>query len=247
MQIFPLSEGVFTIGHDKIFNPFDPLKDVLTDRPTGSLMVEIQPFLIELRGEYILLDTGLGFKNKEGEWQLYENLKQVGVSPEQIHKVILSHLHKDHAGGILNQNIQQIESLMFPQATYYISKKEFEFAIQKGYPSYELSDFEMLKNHPQVEWLDEKGAIGDYISYETIGGHCPYHIAIHIKYNGKTVFYGGDVVPQLRQLKTKYVAKYDFDGVKSMELRQQFAKRGKEEAWTFLFYHDVKIPISTLA
>jgi len=43
-KVFPLSEGVFTIGHDKEFVPFNIDTDILTDRPIGSLLVEIQPF-----------------------------------------------------------------------------------------------------------------------------------------------------------------------------------------------------------
>ena len=39
-----------------------------------------------------------------------------------------------------------------------------------------------------------------------------------------------------------FAAKYDYDGKKSMELRQEFMQRGKEEGWTFLFYHDTKEP-----
>ena len=66
INILPLSEGVFTIGHDKIFYPFDETKDVLSERPVGSLLVEIQPFLVTLEGVNILFDTGLGFKLQNG-------------------------------------------------------------------------------------------------------------------------------------------------------------------------------------
>ena len=53
-NIIPLSEGVFTIGGDKIFVPFDESKDVLEDRPIGSLLVEIQPFLVQINKFNIL-------------------------------------------------------------------------------------------------------------------------------------------------------------------------------------------------
>jgi hypothetical protein len=36
------------------------------------------------------------------------------------------------------------------------------------------------------------------------------------------------------------VAKYDYDGKKCMELRQQWWAEGKEKDWTFLFYHDTE-------
>jgi hypothetical protein len=37
---------------------------------------------------------------------------------------------------------------------------------------------------------------------------------------------------------SRFVAKYDYDGKKCMELRNKWWARGKEEGWTFLFYHD---------
>jgi hypothetical protein len=57
------------------------------------------------------------------------------------------------------------------------------------------------------------------------------------------VFFGGDVAPQLQQMKSRFIAKYDYDGKKCMELRQQWWKLGEEEKWTFLFYHDIKTPV----
>jgi hypothetical protein len=56
------------------------------------------------------------------------------------------------------------------------------------------------------------------------------------------VFFGGDEAPQLQQMKSRFVAKYDHDGKRSMELRQEWRKKGEEEQWQFLFYHDIKTP-----
>ena len=56
-------------------------------------------------------------------------------------------------------------------------------------------------------------------------------------------FFGGDDAPQLQQMKTRYAAKYDYDGKKAMELRQKWWEEGEEEGWTFLFYHDIKTPV----
>jgi len=60
------------------------------------------------------------------------------------------------------------------------------------------------------------------------------------------IFYGGDEAPQLKQMLTRYVARYDFDGRKAMELRQRYAEEGRAEHWKFLFYHDVKNPVAEL-
>ena len=48
------------------------------------------------------------------------------------------------------------------------------------------------------------------------------------------IFFGGDEAPQLKQMKIKYVAKYDYDGKKAMALREQYAEQGRKEGWQFL-------------
>ena len=99
MRIIPLSEGSFTIDKTKLFVPFDEANDQLHQRPSGSLLVEIQPFVVITSRDVILLDTGLGFE-KAGELQLHHNLKEAGINPSDITKVLMSHLHKDHAGAV---------------------------------------------------------------------------------------------------------------------------------------------------
>jgi len=44
-------------------------------------------------------------------------------------------------------------------------------------------------------------------------------------------------------MKHRFVAKYDYDGKKAMELRRSWWERGQKEKWAFLFYHDVKNPV----
>ncbi len=69
-----------------------------------------------------------------------------------------------------------------------------------------------------------------------------FGLRIPIAIGRKNIFVG-DVVPQLQQLRNKFIAKYDFDGRKSMQLRQQWKELGELEKWTFLFYHDIKTPV----
>jgi glyoxylase-like metal-dependent hydrolase (beta-lactamase superfamily II) len=246
-QIYPLSEGTFTIGHDKKFIPFDEQIDVLEQRSTGSLLVEIQPFLIDTGKDLIILDTGLGFSNKEGELQIHENLRKLGYEPEDVSKVLLSHLHKDHIGGATHEDGHGKVFATFPHAQYYVYRPEATFALAKGAPSYVPQDIEHLLGLENIQWLDgEAGDIDGYIHFTHSGGHSPQHIVFLIDSDGQKIFFGGDEAPQYKQIKTKYMAKYDFDGRKAMELREQYALQGRAENWQLLFYHDVKMPISTI-
>jgi glyoxylase-like metal-dependent hydrolase (beta-lactamase superfamily II) len=240
MKIVPLSEGTFTIDKTKLFVPFDEKHHDLQQRPAGSLLVEIQPFLVITEKDILLLDTGLGFE-KNGSLQLHQNLAAAGILHTDITKVLLTHLHKDHAGGV-SRGADHAQ-LSFPNAKYYVQKSELAFAFEKGFPSFIPEELELLKKSEQVILLkDDVGVIDGYIHYKITGAHSPYHQVFWIKENDQTVFFGGDDAPQLQQMKHRFVAKYDFNGKKAMELRREWWLQGQKERWTFLFYHDVKNP-----
>jgi glyoxylase-like metal-dependent hydrolase (beta-lactamase superfamily II) len=243
-KIIPLSEGSFTIDKTKLFVPFDEIKDDLQTRSSGSLLVEIQPFVIVTSEDVLLLDTGLGFANDDGTLQLHQNLLNAGIDPRQVTKILLSHLHKDHAGGVSLQ--WDHSKLSFPDATYFLQQKELQFALEKGLPSFIPEELEALRNSPQVELLTkDAGTIGHSIHYQVTGAHSPFHQVFWIKTEAQTIFFGGDDAPQLQQMKHRFVAKYDYDGKKASQLRQQWWKKGLDEKWIFLFYHDIKTPMYT--
>lgn len=240
MKIIPLSEGAFTVDKTKQFVPFNIATDQLQQRPIGSLLVEIQPFVIITSKDILILDTGLGFTDEEGQMQIHKNLLHHGILQEDVTKVLMSHLHKDHSGGITNK---KNSTLSFTNATYFVNRQEFDFAIANATSSYTPEDFLILKNSPQVKFTEGSGVIDDYIKYELTGAHSPHHQVFWIQENEEKIFFGGDVAPQLQQMKNKFIAKYDYNGRKCMELRKQWWHKGEEEKWTFLFYHDIKAPV----
>ena len=244
MQIIPLSEGAFTIDKTKVFVPFNKTKDDLQQRSIGSLLVEVQPFCIVTKNDILIIDTGLGFCNPDGTLQIHQNLLNKGINPMDVTKVLMSHLHKDHSGGISKEDkVLGQRFFSFPNATYYVNKDEFEFAMEKGKPSYSPDEFSILGGADKVIFTKGNGIIDDYITYEVTGGHCPFHQVFTIEEDGEKLFFGADVAPQLSQMKSRFIAKYDFDGKLCMELRQQWWQRAQAEHSTFLFYHDIATPV----
>ena len=240
MKIIPLNEGAFTVDQTKKFISFNIDKDDLQQRNKGSLLVEIQPFLIITSKDILLLDTGLGFADENGQLQIHKNLANHGFNPSDVTKVLLSHLHKDHTGGIAQTNKKIVS---FENATYYINKNEWNYAMEKGFPSYHTNDFLLLEKYGKIIFTEGDGIIDDYIHYEVTGAHCPFHQVFKIIEDDEIIFFGGDVASQLHQMRNRFKAKYDFDGAEAMELRQQWWQQGEKEKWTFLFYHDIKYPL----
>ena len=244
MRIYPLSEGSFTIDQTKVFVPFNTAIEDLQNRPKGSLLVEIQPFVVVTDNDIILFDTGLGYFNNSGQLQIHENLMNIGIDPSSVTKVFMSHLHKDHAGGLSYLHpIYHERFISFPYAKYYVQKREFELAISGQTSSYLADQVRMLEEYSGVVWLtDDEGTIDNLIHYKLTAGHSLYHQVAWIKEQNTTFFYGGDEAPQLQQMKSKFVAKYDLDGKKAMEWRQLWWEQGKMNQWTFAFYHDITYP-----
>ena len=244
MKIIPLSEGAFTVDKTKKFVPFNKEGDDLQQRPIGSLLVEVQPFCIITKTDVIVIDTGLGFRLPNGTLQIHQNLLNNGVNPLEVTKVLLSHLHKDHSGAIsLEDKVLGQHFISFPNATYYVNKEELLFGLDKKNTSYVQEDFDILTSLDRVILLEGNGVIDNYITYEVTGAHSPFHQVFWVEEDDQIVFFGGDVAPQLQQMKNRFVAKYDFDGKKCMELRQQWWQMGEQQKWIFLFYHDIKTPV----
>jgi glyoxylase-like metal-dependent hydrolase (beta-lactamase superfamily II) len=181
----------------------------------------------------------LGLTDEDGQFQLYKNLRDQGINPGDITMVVMSHLHKDHAGGLINPYTRQ---LAFENATYHIQQQELDYAIEIGSSSYNTDLLELLRNNDNLVLTEaEAGHIADGISYEVTGAHSKYHRVIWLKEGEETIFFGADDAPQLSQMKTRFAAKYDYDGKRAMQLREKWLEEGTD--WQFLFYHDIQTPV----
>jgi len=237
MKIIPLKEGNFSASKTK---DFSLLTAENIDTAKGIKM-SVQPFLIITENDYILLDTGMGWKNENEVSVVSEILDRENIKPEQITKVLLSHLHKDHIEGAVTATDYGFEAT-FPNAEIYIQKRELDFAMgNKGNPSFDFDTLEKLIQLPHIVWMHEdKGQITDEISYEVVGGHTPFMQVFWIRENEETAFYGADDLPQASYLKYHLAYKSDFDGRKAMELRLKWEKEARENRWKILLYHDLE-------
>jgi len=235
LQVYTLHEGSYSVDATKKFIPFDPTIHSPKDRP-ASLFIHVQPFLVKLKNSLVLFDTGLGYSNEKGELHLHENIKKAGFRPEDVNMVLMSHLHFDHSGGMVHHVNDKME-LSFPDATYVIQQGEWESAFTSSSSSYHTEIFDYLQRNAQLKFIEGSGKLTDEISYELTGAHCPFHQVFLIDDGEDKVFFGGDVLPEPEELIRKFIAKYDFDGRKAMELREEFGQKAVADKWKCLFYH----------
>jgi len=83
--------------------------------PAGGFSHSTNTFLIKAPGQTVLVDTGFGTT-------IFDKMKKLGVEPEQIDAVLLTHMHGDHIGGL-----QKDGKALFPNAKIYVSAREKEY------------------------------------------------------------------------------------------------------------------------
>lgn len=235
MQVFTLFEGSYSVDATKKFIPFDKETDNPKDRP-ASLFIHVQPFLVKLNNQLILIDTGLGYSDDKGQLILHNNIRKAGFDPEDVELVLMSHLHFDHSGGMVHDHGGKME-LSFPHATYVVQQGEWENAFTSPSSSYRTDIFDFVQRNAQLQFVEGSGKLTDGISYELTGAHTPCHQVFLLNEGNDKVFFGGDVLPEPEELIKKFIAKYDFDGRKAMELRNEFGIKAAQDNWNCLFYH----------
>ena len=244
MKIFALEEGSYSVDATKKFIPFNPHTDNFRDRP-ASIFIHVNPFLVKTNNDLIVLDTGLGYKDTRDDLFIHQHIRNAGFDPDEVSLVLMSHLHYDHSGGLVVERNGKLEPA-FPQAQHVIQRNEWETAIAGKSSSYHKEIFETLKDSVKLTFVEGSGELKPGIRYELSGGHSPFHQVFWIESEGAKCFFGGDELPEPEQLIRKFVAKYDFDGRKAMQLREEYGNKAAKEGWTCLFYHAKSMPVGNV-
>lgn len=245
MTVKALYEGSYSVDNSKKFIPFDAAVHHTKDRP-ASLFIYVQPFLIKTDNDLVVLDTGLGYKTDDGKFLLHENIRKAGFNPDDVSLVLMSHLHSDHSGGMVCEQNGKLE-LSFPNAEYVIQRGEWETAYSNPTKSYRTEIFDVLQRSGSIHFVEGSGSLNNEIRYELTGGHSEFHQVFLLNSGSETYFYGADILPEPEQLLRKFMAKYDFDGRRAMELRQEYGLRAANENWTCMFYHAKSKAIAKVA
>lgn len=216
------------------------------------LRLDLNLLLIETEGKTILVDTGLGNKLTSKELKIFspsgERLDKVllkqGIPASSITDVVMTHLHHDHAGGIVSYDDSGQEFLTFPKATYHIQRKEWE--ICKNPDILNNSAYDFKRN---LRLLDQKGDInlieGTYplcpgISLEPVGGHTE-GMQIVIINNGKHKYiYAGDIIPSETYLKVPITSAYDVCRRDTVKAKLSIIERIEKEGYSLIFDHSTE-------
>lgn len=238
LDIRSLPEGRFTVGLDKRFVPH---ADGDAARP-GTLFISVTPFLVRTPEHTLLIDTGLGsWADGRGTEFLLDGLAAHGVSPEHIDRVLLSHLHFDHAGGAISP-VGADWRPTFPTADYIVQRAELTTDGYKG-ESARARDLvaETLDREGQLVEVEGDVEVGR-VSLQVTGGHTGAHQIVRIHSGDLQALFGGDILGTPGQVTRRFQAKYDVDGARSQAWRDQLVAEAEAAGHLLLFYHSTDAP-----
>lgn len=186
----------------------------------------ISVFLVETDSLQILFDTGLGAENS----QLQVHLKQLGISPEDIQYIYLTHFHGDHIGGML-----QNDSVVFPNAQIYASKKEYEgwMKMPEDKKAQVVRTMEAYKDRLHLFDFGET-LPGDVMTCDACG-HTPGHTVYQIG----TLLIMGDLIhgAALQIPHPEICATYDMDKKAAIKARKQYLQEADENQFVMAGMH----------
>jgi glyoxylase-like metal-dependent hydrolase (beta-lactamase superfamily II) len=209
--------------------------------------------LIRAHGKNILVDTGLGDKwdakftdmfAMDRTPPLHDSLTAQGLTADDIHMVINTHLHFDHCGGNTFQDEEGQVVSTFPRAKCFVQRGEYEDAMranERTRASYRRENFTPIAHVNQWEFLDGDTDLAPGISVVVTGGHTAHHQCVKIESEGKTAFFLGDLIPTVSHLPLPYIMGYDLYPMQTLETKRWVLDRAFEEHWLLVFEHDPKI------
>ncbi len=208
----------------------------------------------------ILVDAGMGDKQSDkffsyyhlfGDHSLEKSLAQHGYGTDQITDVILTHLHFDHVGGAVKwAEDGKTPRLVFPNATYYCSRKQWDTAMQPN-PREKASYFEEnimpLYDSGHLEFIHEEGPFCQGVFLEIKNGHTEGQIVPFFDHKGRKVVFMADFIASVGNIPLAYIPSFDIDPVLSMEEKEEFLNRAEQEDYVLFFEHDYDNECCTVA
>jgi len=195
----------------KYAGPFDRKLAMVLFNTGWSEDIQINYYVWAIRaanGETTLVDTGTGkvwgpkFKNFFPPEQM---LSRIGIKPEQVTKIVVTHMHFDHIGGVTDF------AQAFPAAKFYVQKKEFDFWVNS--PISKKAAFKLLQNPdankafaelakgPRVVKVDGDKVIGPNTELLLATGHTPALQAVLIPTAKGQTIVGSDSAHLFRSYK----------------------------------------------
>lgn len=220
----------------------------------GRLHCRLNLLLVESGGKRVLVETGTGTRMdaKDRDHKGIEGgdpvtaLRAVGEDPASIDFVVVSHLHYDHAGGMVDVDGKP----NFPRARYVVQRDESEAAHGDELRLAGLMETEQLDRIRAAGQLAEVSGEVELVHGVRVvptGGHTRGSQAVLIGTaqgggragdpHDRAIFFG-DLIPTRWQLPVRWTSAYDDYPIDAVEIRNRLVPQAADEGWWCYFTHD---------
>lgn len=148
--------------------------------PTDKTQFFFNPTLVNTGAELILFDTGFSGESISGL------LSDAGYSADAVTKVVITHAHGDHIGGMTMED----GSPTFANAAFYTGRAEFDAMTGTGNEGF---DAKVAPFAEQMTFLEDGGAPASGITAMAMFGHTPGHMGYMIESNGRQLVLTADL------------------------------------------------------
>jgi glyoxylase-like metal-dependent hydrolase (beta-lactamase superfamily II) len=167
-------------------------------RPVPPKMT-MNTFLLQIGGKNVLVDAGCGVSMGPTLGMVCRNLSAMGVGPEDIDTILVTHLHPDHINGLVDGEGEAV----FPRAEIVVNEKELQFFRDPDSPSRsppgEPQEFFEGMRRATAPYLDRirtvrDGPVMSGVTAFTQPGHTPGHTGWLVESGNDAVMIWGDIL-----------------------------------------------------
>ncbi len=252
IELFPIETGRFRLDGGAMFGVVPKNLWNATNPADESNRIELalRTLLVKKEDRVILVDTGLGDKLSQklntiygvdfNRFTLLKSLSEIGIISEQITDVIITHLHFDHTGGAVTKKNDDLVPT-FPNAKYYVQKRQWEWAQKKSErdrASYFPENYIPLYDHGVLNFTDGNTELFSGIHVIMLDGHTYGQQVVRIEEAGQSLLYCADLIPTTSHIPAPFIMGYDLQPIITLEEKHVFLDKAVKHDWLLYFEHD---------
>jgi glyoxylase-like metal-dependent hydrolase (beta-lactamase superfamily II) len=210
--------------------------------PDGRMLINFQGFVVKAGGRNIVVDTCIG-GDRQREYDVFchlksdfmDDLKAIGVTPENVDTVLCTHLHFDHVGW----NAQKVNNRWvptFPNARYLFGRIEYEHWMML----YRTQGYHHLLHVEEcimpiieaglVDLIEMEHRINQEVWLEPTPGHTPGHVSVRISSRGQDAIITGDIMHSPIQIAVPdWAVNFDMDRALGAWQRARFVRASADK------------------
>ncbi|WP_188456496.1 YtnP family quorum-quenching lactonase [Virgibacillus oceani] len=214
----------------------------------NQIELRTDPILLQLDGKNLLIDSGMG-NDKLSDKQLRNfgvkeqssidrSLAELGLTPDDIDAMLMTHLHFDHACG-LTKKVDNTFVSVFKNATIYASAVEWNEMRNPNIRSvntYWEMNWKPIEN--QVQPFENEIQIAEGLKMIHTGGHSDGHCILVFEEGDACFIHMADIMPTHAHQNKLWALAYDDYPVTSVHQKEKWMDFGYQRRAWYTFYHD---------